>query len=821
MPTTPSPTNGSYGATPDSSLPLATLSASGTPPKARLFNATQASDIFWNMHDAAQPRLARAAVIRGMFDGNPPFDQRKRRNAGQAYLPNFNTLEAASRLEAAKAPYYDLFSTAAQYADCSTALDGEQVDASTASRVRSDAFDTLLRSYSGFDIQFWTMLDDFIAFNRGFLWFPRPDSWHFKRLPWHRVLFPQGTSADPDEWELFAIEHRWPAHKLWSFIDKEQASTAAGWNRPQVIDAIRRAAPEDLGREWNDPMQVQRDFRDSDFWINARMGVIRTASLYVREFNGTWTRMMIEVQDRRNAERDSAGPATSRVERESRNQRPDRDPARLEDKSWLYFKQDIAKTLYEIMTPFVLEAGDGAVNELAGLGKRIVSYSQAIDRLMNETAMNTALRSNIVLQAQTGSGQAKAGVVQIGGGTCVIPPGYAVQPGTIFGDIQGSLAVQAEMRNRLDVNTGIYRPQLEKPSGNPETLGAAQMRFSQATVLGNSAVNRYYTQLDKFYAEIFRRVTMEHPKSSKDKGVQASLAYQKACSEAGLTKTQCTDAQPGSIRAMRAIGNGSPVMRQQNMAALGALVPYMGPRGLLHWKIDYAAAYTGQRGATRYFPSEDTAQVPTRDDWDATQENSDFSQGNQPIIADWQNHQIHAQVHLTAAMAAIQSVLQGGADPAIPFTFLQVAMPHIGEHISRVPREQIRKELSTAYQKVAQGAQQVFQAAKEHMQQQGQQQQLSLKQQLDVMATQHEIQIKDAKNQAQMRQREERQRFDMRLAEQQEAHRAALTDAQTAHTITTGTAKTVADIQSQEAKTAAAVEAQRAKAAQAANKGDE
>ncbi len=846
----PPPSQPTLSTSPDQSLPLVTLSASGTPPKARLSNATMASDIFWNLHDAAQPRLARAAIIRGMFDGNPPYNPTKMRNSARAWEPNFNTLEAASRLEAAKVPYYDLFSTAPLYASCDTDVEGP-VDATAASRVRSDAFDTMLRSYDGFDIQFWTMLDDFVAFNKGFLWWPRPDSWHFKRLPWHRVLFPQGTSSDPDEWELFAIEHRWPAHKLWGFIADEKASTVAGWNRAQVIDAIRRAAPEDIGREWNDPMQVQKAFRDCDFWQSARIGVVRSASIYVREFNGTWSRMMIQVEDRRNAERNDSGAAReaqSRMERVTKQQQGRADAKSTDlrsteqqqaSKAWLYFKQNIADSLYQIMCPFIFEAGEGSMNELSGLGKRIVSFSQTVDRLANETARSAMMRSTLVLQAQTGATQAKAAIVQLGGGTCVIPPGYTPQPGTLFGDLQGPMAVSQDFRNRLDANTGIYRPQFEKPSGNPESAAAANIRFSQATVLTNSAVNRFYSQLDRFYTECFRRATLPTlPRTSKDKGVQAALEYQEECKDAGLTKEQCYDREAGAIRSQRAIGNGSPVMRQQSMGALSNLVPFMGPRGLLAWKQDYAAAYTGQRGSTRYFPLADTAQVPTRDDWDANQENADMNQGNPPVFADWQNMTIHANVHLSAAFQAVKAVLQDKADPAIPFTFLQVALPHIVQHISKVPVEQVRKELEAAYKQVAQGAQQVAQAAKQHLDQQGQQQNLTLDQQLKVMTTQHEISIKEAKAKAQMEQRAQKAQFDEQLAVQQQQSTTALAaqkqqadvaiaaakqqaehalaDATTAHTITTTTAKTLADIKALEAKTAADIEAQRAKAAAAA-----
>jgi hypothetical protein len=773
-----------------------------------------------------------------MFDGNPPYDQTKRRNQNDAWRSNFNDLEASSRLDAAKTPFYDLLTSSPQYCECSTDIASPTVDAATATRVRGEAFDTLLRSFPDFDGNFWLLFNDFVAFNRGFLWWPQPDSWRFQRLPWFRVFFPDGTSTNPDEWEVFAIEHRWPAHKLFKMA--HDAPKDAGWNVEQVDEAIRYAAPDDMARSFQDPMRLQQMMRDSDLYMSSRIGVIQAASIYTREFDGKWSRMMVETS-RVGEKIGTSQVAQSPLERNMKMAKVSEERGQLGGSDWLYNKPRLANDLREILAPFIFDANDGSINEVSGLGKKIISLSQTKTRLLNSTVDNTFMRSCVMLQAQTGGGQAKAGLVQMGGGYGVLPPGFAVQPATIFGDITGAMAVSQDLNNRLDVNTGIYRPNFEKPTGNPESATANQNRMMQTTVLSSSAVNRFYVQLDKFYAECYRRVTLSLPSSSRDPGIQAAITFQETCKKAGLTKEQCEDLQPGSIRAMRSVGNGSPMMRQQAMGQMAQLVNFMGPIGLRNYKLDAAAAITGQKGAERYFPIEDTAEVPSHDVWDATIENDVMNAGGQPVLADWQDHQTHAQVHLAAGFAAVKAALSGG-DPSIPFAFLQIAMPHTGQHIQKVPREMFRKELAAAYQKLAQGAQQVMQIAKQHQQAQGQQQQLSLTQQLEVQTVQHDIQIKDAKTQAQMKQREQKQQFDMQLQQQQAqfsiqleqqkaavaaqleaasrqrdadlkaqiaAQDAMLKDAQTAHDITTKTATTAADIKISHAKAANDMEVKR------------
>lgn len=803
--------------TQDNPLQLATLSPGGKPPSQRLASATDAVNIYWTLMQAAQPRLSKGAIIQGLFDGNPPYNVAKLRNQGQAWRSNFNTLEALGRLEAAKAPYFDLFSSATALVSADTRVEGERTDATTASRIRSDLFNEMLATYADFDNEMDTLLNDFVAFNKGFLWWPRPDSWHFERLEWNRVLFPDGTTTNPSKWELFALRHTWPVHKLYGFVKDTEAARRAGWNVEAVWRAIRTAVPDDLGRSYEDPMQLQQAFRDSELFMSAKCGTVQAASIYTREFptqageSGKWSRMMVQVEDNPTKGATSSQPE-SMVERSTRDAGRQELEAQRGAKDWLFNKPRVADTLQDILVPFIFDRGTGSINEMSGLGKKIVSISQAKDRIDNTLADNTLMRGCINLQATTGQGQQKAGIVQIGGGVVTIPAGYNVQPGTIFGDIEGGIAVSQYLDNKLDRNTGSYRPTFEKPTGNPEPATTAQIRFSQATVLSNSAVQRFYKQLDTFYYQLLKRATAKLPATSGDEGVRAAVEFQDACLAAGLTEKQLRDCKPSLVRAVRAIGNGSPALRQQSLAALGQIVPYMGPRGLVAWKQDYAAAFAGQQGAARYFPEADLHDEPTNAMREAVGENNDMQTGAQVLFLESDDHEQHAKVHLTAAVGAVRAVLEQGADPAMPFTFLQLALPHAAQHISKVPREQVRKALEQAYKQVAEGAKQVFAAAEKQAQQQGQANSISFEQQLAVQELQHKQAMAEAKSKGMLDLKAQRQQFEMQLTQAKTAQEGALKDATTAQDIQRTTAQTATAIQLEQAKTASEIEISKRKA---------
>lgn len=770
---------------PDSALELATITKDGKPPKDRLTSAKQAEDIFWLLKDAAAPRQQRAATTAGMFNGNAPYNPQKMRQRGEAWMANFSSLEGPSRLENAKTPFYDLLTAANLYADCETRVSTETLPAAEATRIRSEHFHTMLQSYPAFHMAWWEMLHGFIGFNKGFLWWPRADSWHFECLPWQKVYFPDATGINVEKWNCFALEHSWTVEELWGFVKDEGAAKAAGYNVKQVIKAIRSAVPRDIASN-DDPMALQQALKNSELHTSMASRTVQAASIFVKEFDGTWSRMMVTTESRTgDSSKGSARPMSPLEAHDYQRGEAGIEPdgkrrSRLKDGDWLYYKQDIGDNIFQIICPFIYEAEDGGINTVGGLGRRILSQMQFKDRMLCGQANNVLLGNCIILQAQTGGAHTKQGVVQIGGGVVTLPPGYVVQQSSIVGNVEQTLAVNMDLDRRLDASTGTYRPQFEKPSGNPETATAAQQRFAQATVLSNSAVLRFYVQADKFYDECYRRATLEVPSASKLPAHVAAREFQEACREDGLSKKQIEDRKPGFIRAMRTIGNGSPVMRQQTAGALAQVVPFLGPRGLDQWKEMYVSAYAGQQGVGRLLPKEDRNQVPTRDDYDAVGENADFQTGGQVLFADWQDHEAHARTHLAAGVAAIQAAGQG-ADPATPFAFLQTMMPHAAQHIQKIGRKSVRDELQAAYKQLAQGAKQVEQAAMQQMKQAQDAQGKQAEGMSEIQLKMAELNLKVQEMQAKMALQKQEADQKMALEERKLEHEIQLDDKRFEH----------------------------------------
>lgn len=714
----------------------------GRAPKTRIEKPEDAYALAQTLIYAAEGRLDKARMVRGLLDGNTPWSAQKLLANGQAWRANFPTLEASAVKNSAKIPFYDLFSSSAPIV--SVQLDTDDYNKTNWDRSSAQFFHEFFYGYKTLESHIWTMLDDFITFNKGFFWWPHPGDPYFKRLPWWRVMFPDGTGTDSEEWEVFAVKQFYTVSRLWSFRDMP------GWDNEAIDRAVARANPILPQSMYGEAIEVQQGIKDCDITYSARTAMIRCVSIYVKEFDGSWSHLVVEEEALTAARLDSMGQS--------------KEKPRL-----LYRANSIYDGPEQIIAPFIYEENEGSMNAFDGLGKQIFPLLATKDRLVNGIVDGAFIRQYPMVQAVDASGYTKAGMVQIGP-TSVLPAGVNVIPTHTLADLEGPMGVTAMLDRLQESNTSIFKPRLEKPSGNPETATATNLRFQHASILTNSAVNRFDSQMDRFLGELWRRLTLDHGKSSSRPGIKAAIKFQKKCKEAGIP-IETLRKTPISIMKTRVLGNGSIMGRQQVVQGLIPASGMFGPRGRMAFWQDYTAAYAGQVGVQRYFPDEDLLKIPGVQEWMADRENVDMQAGSTPLIGEGQDHRIHVDSHMKAAVGGLQGIQQG-ADPMGVLAFLQTALPHIAQHVAFLPPTE-QKEAVKQLQELNKAAAEVMQAVQQQQEQaakqQQQGQQMTFEQQLRMMETQNDIAIKNMKTEAMMKQREQKAEFDKELADRMAA----------------------------------------------------
>lgn len=677
----------------------------GKPPKRRIKSASEAQTIVANLFRANLQRNTMWASIQGQIDGNPPYNPSKLRDMGRASDPNVNTLEAKAIRSSALVPFYDLFAGGQKYVEARLAPPGatetdsdydgtsnsaryngadvtstpndpnyDPVRLSEDSGIVSEEYDRMLRRWNNFENVMYTGLTDFVTFGRMHLPWECYDSWRFRRIPYHRVLTPDATPIDLEEMELVVILQNYTVARLYGMIRDEATAKSAGWDIDETMNAITRAVPVDPTVP-NDPIAVQQMVRDSDIYVSARSATVQTATLLVKEMSGKWSELVIR--------RDQIPGSVNATDDSNAN-------ASVRDPAYMFAAYERYDSLVDCLPSLFFEVSDGTWNSASGLGRDIYSLMQLKDRLFCTQAHSVFLRNSLVLQPKQALDKSRLNLLQIGAVTW-LPENVEVHQGTILGDISSTIAVSQEMDKMVERNTGIYRPTLQQERGNPDTLGEFQMKFAQATVLSTSAINRFYSQMDRLYSTQYKRVLKCGLKKTPGKTEYEKEAqlFVKRCEARGVSRDQLK--RLDFIRAFRSIGQGSQAMRQQtlqNLMSVYQLLPANGQENLLE---DVIRTSTSQHQVERYLPDADRRKLPSDQLAYALLENAAL-RANAPVS--WtpsQNNVIHAQAHLQAGAQAAAAAQQG-ADPHDVVGFIDAIGAHTAVHLQRLQMDPMAKE---------------------------------------------------------------------------------------------------------------------------------
>lgn len=737
---------------------LGTISPTGKAPKARVDDPDQAQNLVAYMAQANIGRANREVQLKGMFDGNAPFNTWKLKKRGEGWRANFNTLEAKGRKAAAKNPYYDLFTGAPTYIVLELDV-ADSRDRAKWSGIIIEELDFTLKAEPEFDSNFSVLIDDYITYGRAFLFNQDDWCWLPKQVAQYRVLAPDGTTTKLTEWELCCIRQRLRAHELWDRVgDHLGQYRDSRWYRDNVIDAIRGAMPVDKQDPYLDPNLIQERLKACDLYVTARTSTIDIANLLVREFSGKISHLVVLDYGALNREAPQTG--------------------------FLYKHIDRYDNWQQCLGAFFFDMEDGSFHGTSALGKDLFAPCQTKDRQWMQTLNGAMMRSMILMQAKTPSAMQKAALQVIGNGI-LIPPDVSVQNSQILGDISTSMAVNDRLGDMLDQNTGIYRPRVEKPTGNPEPATTSQLRFAQSNVLSSTQVNRFLKQLDPVYAELYRRIMA--PQYGNDPLTKAAKDLQARIQRRGVPIEAAR--HPRFVRASRTVGNGSLAMRQMALTNLATIVPSLPEDGQSNWKDDIIAATTGDPSKVeRYNPAPDRQETNDDQHRMAMLENAAMKEGSPVPVSQTDHHVIHAQSHLQFLAQAAQS-LSKGANPAAVYTTLETGGPHVTQHLKALHQDPTRKGafkvLAKQLDQISRLTDKLGQRLREQAQQRQQAQSIQSGQdpalQLKAAETKAKLQLQAGKAQAQIAMKNQAHQQKMAIKQQEAQQDMALKDATTAH----------------------------------------
>jgi hypothetical protein len=735
---------------------LLTIARDGSVPSTRIKNANQVREIYEKAVRDNELRSKQNALVKGLVDGNPPYEQAKLDQAGQKYRANFNNGEAEAFLNLAKDAFYDLFSEVPTKATIT--IEAEVPEAVEIGEKITQHFGWLLDQDDSFDFTMQVSHHDMVLYGMGPVIWEDGMDWRVKRASAVNVYLPMHCPALAADWPWVIIYRKMAVGDLYKFISNEEAAKKVGWNPQAVKDAIIKSGDRDNGRsrDWRKWETWQQAFRDGDIWLNETGRMVGVVQMLFQEFS-----------------KDGAPPKISEIwVADSTNQEDD----------WLFRKENAHDDMRQAINPFFYDRGDGSAHGVRGLGRKMYKMLMTKMRLQNATVDSAFARAAIMVKSLGSQSQNSMSPVSLGPYT-VLPSGFEViQSHQAAGLIDAPLAVGRDLDNTLASNLGQYRQRVDKTEGNPRTAFEIAQNISQASNLAKTQIARYYDQLDEMYAEMFRRAANpDIPKSSKNKWYKLAVAFQERCLRDGVNPQYF---QFVKVQATRTVGQGSAVMRigmlNQILMSLGGMLP---EDGKLRLTRDLIAAQAGESMVNRYLPQPQARTYEASQKWEAQVENGILKQGGNVTLTPLQQDVIHLQEHISFASQAAASVQQGG-DPHDAWLAMQATGQHSAMHLQRLSqnpqRQREYKAILQQFQQLAKVTDQLQELAANNPKGADGQPQMTAEEQIKAGKVKADLALKAHKQQATLGMKAQKQKFDQAMTLNKTNFDQAIADAKTA-----------------------------------------
>lgn len=654
--------------TPTDSLGLQQIPEEGPLPKSRLKDAKTGREIFNSLHKADEENAKTRTKIQAMFDGSPPYDPNQLRRSKQNYRCNLNFGEAESLLDYAMSGYVDLLHSVEDLLHVPT-LWGEEAERNHYSAILSREITRTIREWPQFYFNFLHLCTQFIGHGLGIGHFEDRHDWRWRAAGQQDFLIPRGTMASEDEMEIAMARRVYPVYEIWSKIKDQATAEAQGWNVRATRKALAKAcasAPA-AATEFE---KMETELKNNDWLPQARAATIELVHTWVRELDGRVSHLLFVKSD------DA-------------------------DNEFLYQGEGFLGSMQQGFVMFPYGMGTNShYHGLRGLGYKIFPAIQVSNRLRSQLIDGAMLASSVILRPNSETDFTNLALTYFGA-YAVIAPGMEVVPQAAPNFQNSVIPVLNEMGVQLQQRTGQYTTQSVFNTGKERTRFEVAAHLEQAAKLSVTSLNLFYQPWDRLLREMVRR--MIRPNYVKDEPGGDSIEFLRyRLQQANVPIEAFENIDVGNVRAIRAVGAGSPAARTVSLRNLMEVMSAYDPVGRHNLLRDVTVTEVGAAQADRYVPRDSSPRVPI-DAKIAILENDALVDGRPVEIMQEEMHIVHIEEHLKALTQFIEQEQQGAPiEELVPR--MMALYEHAVAHLDFVQGDVTMQEQVATYRQALQQA---------------------------------------------------------------------------------------------------------------------
>jgi len=627
----------------EGSAELENLSESGVVPKKRIKDSISLiaiADKYLEQDEASSCLRARSQAL---VNGEAPYDPEELKQKGLTHVVNTNFGEASAIMEAALAPYIELQNGVPRIPN--VIMQSYEGDSNEDSEIISEEFDWMLKEWSDHAYNMQLLSREFVGDGVGVAMWPDERSVFWEPCGLKDFKVARDTKVSDESIEVSIVQRAMSVSELYNYIRNPKAAKKLGWDINAVKQAIWKASTKsdqwkNYTSHWED---FEREIKENDLY--AGEAAYHRAQLiygYNREFDGKFTQL-ISSRDADN---------------------------------FLYNRYSRYNNVNQCFVIFTYGVGQGTFHTIRGLKQKIYNHIQISNRVLSQSVQGAITAGLVQLQGDPEAIQ-NFQYIEVGPYT-FIPSGLTpvqLQPPSIA--TQG-LPVYSLISQVLQNNTGSYRSRSVTPEGQSRSATEVVQQARMESTLNSAALELFYVPYNKLLTEQYRRAVSPYLTAS-DKGGQLALEFRRRVARRGVSVERMRDFL--KVTAMRAMGDGSPVMTElasKQLMELYSLLDEKGKENALR-AVVAGISGVGYQKVGQFVSDKGPRKVV---DYDlAMMENNFLRQGMPQGVHDGQNHAVHIEAHLPV----IAEIIEAHRNQQIPdeqaMQILRPSADHVMQHL--------------------------------------------------------------------------------------------------------------------------------------------
>ncbi len=337
--------------------------------------------------------------------------------------------------------------------------------------------------------------------------------------------------------------------------------------------------------------------------------------------------------------------------------------------------------------------GDGLLKSVKGAAYELYPTDDVGNRLTCGILDGVTIANGLVLEGQTGADDAKVSLIKKGPVTRIAAGAKIVQNSFLPNTDKGisALKLMYGIENNI---AGIYQTtgEAELASRQARTATEVEQQAIEEARHENNQAAWLYVQWEAWLKETFRRLMVKNYPDANVDGYEEWKEFRRRCKNDDVPD-KLMDIENWKVRAIRAIGLGSPVIAQRQTSWLLGIAGTLDERGRTNAIRDAIQVRFGPDKVDRYLPVQSRDDRKTTEHSIATLENNDFREGSAVPAGEDQPHRIHLTTHMGAMGTYVQAFQTApdrmNIEEAV--IFFQQAIPHSEQHIEFLLQDPMRK----------------------------------------------------------------------------------------------------------------------------------